>query len=272
MLKVKVGRLLELHERLTIDKGLFERAHHELTAAGIGHLRFGHDEFLRLRNTVAQLEEIADYMNLIATRFAANRTRQAMDAIGHRPGLALVMQQDNCGTLFQHLLESVSRLRDDCSGRIYFQIAPENARLLEMDADHFGPEVRKAFGDTVEDIAEAASCLALERPTACVFHLMRALEVAATVVADKIGAAVTDEYGRGLAWGVIAANMKAKIDQMPKGSDEQTRWYRAQSLLEVVNRAWRTPTAHPKKTYTLAEARRVFEATKAFMQELAPLA
>jgi hypothetical protein len=76
------------------------------------------------------------------------------------------MQQDNCGTLFRHLLEIVSRLRDDCSGRIYFQIAPENARLLEMDADHFGPEVRKAFGDAVEDIAEAASCLALERPTA----------------------------------------------------------------------------------------------------------
>jgi hypothetical protein len=109
-------------------------------------------------------------------------------------------------------------------------------------------------------------------PTVCVFHLMRALEVAVRVVADKIGAAVTDEHGRGLAWGVIAANMKARIDQMPRGSDEQVKWYRAQALLEVVNRAWRVPTAHPKKTYTSEEARRVFEATKALMQELAPLA
>jgi hypothetical protein len=108
------------------------------------------------------------------------------------------------------------------------------------------------------------------RPPA--YFISCGLEVAATVVADKIGAAVTDEHGRGLAWGVIAANMKAKIDKMPRGSDEQTRWYRAQSLLETVNRAWRTPTAHPKKTYTPAEARRVFEATRAFMQELAPLA
>ena len=62
--------------------------------------------------------------------------------------------------------------------------------LLEIDADHFGPEVRKAFGDTVEDVAEAASCLGLERSTACVFHLMRALEAAAAVVASKIGATV----------------------------------------------------------------------------------
>lgn len=272
MLELKVGRLLELHERLTIDKGLFERAHHELTAAGTGHIRFETDEFLRLRNAVAEVEEIADSMNLVATQVAANQTRQAMDAIGHRPGLALVMQQDNCGILFRHLLEVVSRVRDDCRGRIYFQIAPENAKLLETDTDHFGSEVRKAFGDTVEDIAEAASCLALERSTACVFHLMRALEVAAAAVADKIGATVTDVHGRGLGWGVIAGNMKTKIDKMPKGSDEQTKWYRVQSFLEVVNRAWRAPTAHPKKTYTPEEARKVFEATKAFMQELATLA
>jgi hypothetical protein len=272
MQELNIGRLLELHERLTIDKGLFERAHHELTAAGTGHIRFEDDEFLRLRNAVAEIAEIADSMNLIVTRVAAHRTRRAMDAIGHRPGLAVIMQRDHCGTLFRHLLEIISRMRDDCGGRIYFQIASENAKLLAMDADHFGPEVRKAFGDTVEDIAEAASCLALERPTACVFHLMRALEVAATVIADKIGAAVTDEHGRGLAWGVIAANMKARIDQMPRGSNEQVKWYRTQALLEVVNRAWRVPTAHPKKTYTLEEAKRVFEATKAFMEELAPLA
>ena len=86
MLEVKVGRLLELHERLTIDKGLFERAHHELTAAGGGHLRFEHDEFLRLRNSVAELEETADSMNLTTTQVAANRTRLAMDAIGAPSG------------------------------------------------------------------------------------------------------------------------------------------------------------------------------------------
>ncbi len=47
------------------------------------------------------------------------------------------MQRDNCGTLFRHLLEIISRVRDDCGGRIYFQIASENAKLLGMDADHF---------------------------------------------------------------------------------------------------------------------------------------
>ncbi len=101
---------------------------------------------------------------------------------------------------------------------------------------------------------------------------MRALEAAAAVVADKLGATIADKYGRTLAWGIIASNMKLEIDKMQKGSDEQIRWYRAQSFLEVVGRAWRNPSAHPKRTYTIEEAKNVFAATKAFMQELAPLA
>ena len=272
MLELRIGRLLELHERLTVDKGLFERAHQQLPVVGKQRFRFENHEFSRLRDAIAEIEEIADSMNLAATKVATSRTKQVMDAVRILPGHDLFMRRDNCATLFHHLLEIISRVRDDCTGRIYYQIAPENAKLLQMDADHFGPEVRRAFADTAEDIAEAASCLALERPTACVFHLMRALEAAAAVVAGKIGATVTDGHGKGLPWGVIADNMKTKIDKMPKGSDGQIKWYRVQSFLETVNRAWRSPTAHPKKTYTIQEARNVFEASKAFMQELAPLA
>jgi hypothetical protein len=176
------------------------------------------------------------------------------------------------GNLFRHLSDIVSRTRDDCAGSIYFQIESENAPLLEIQRPHFGLTVERAFPLAIEDISEAAACFALERFTACVFHLMRALEVAARVVADKLGATVLDEHGRGLPWGVIASNMKPIIDKMPKGSDNQVQWYRIQAHLEVVNRAWRVPTVHPKQTYTPEEARRVFEATRAFMQDLAAFA
>ena len=92
------------------------------------------------------------------------------------------------------------------------------------------------------------------------------------MVADTIGAAVTDADGRGLGWGVIAKNMKDKIDQMPKGSEQQIDWYRVQSHLEVVNRAWRVPTAHPKHTYTEEEAAAVFSSARSFMRDLSALA
>jgi hypothetical protein len=106
MLEVKVGRLLELHERLTFDKGLFERAHHELTGVDIGHLRFEYDEFLRLRNAVAELEQIADSLNLTTTQVAADRTRQALDAIGHGPGLALLCSRTTAALSFGTCLRS----------------------------------------------------------------------------------------------------------------------------------------------------------------------
>ena len=112
----------------------------------------------------------------------------------------------------------------------------------------------------------------MERNTASVFHVMRALEVAVQVVAAKLGATTVDEHDKVLPWGVIASNMKAKIDSLPKGSDEQIKWYRVQSYLVVLNRAWRAPTAHPKQTYTPEEARNVLDAAKAFMQELSAFA
>ena len=143
--------------------------------------------------------------------------------------------------------------------------------MFKNDDPLFGEEVFQKFESSREDIEEAGKCLAVGRATASVFHLMRALESAVQKVGDKLGATITDSAGRGLPWGVIAENMKPKIDAMPRGSDEQIKWYRVQSDLVVVNCAWRVPTNHPKETYTLEQATEVFDATKSFMRELSPL-
>jgi hypothetical protein len=134
----------------------------------------------------------------------------------------------------------------------------------------FGEEGFDAFSFAREDIEEAGKCLAFQRSTAAVFHLMRALESAAQVIANKLGAGVTDANGKGLPWGLIAQNMKPKIDVIANGN-EKIKWYRVQQDLVAVNRAWRVPTNHPKETYTVDQAREVFDATRAFMKELAAL-
>jgi len=164
----------------------------------------------------------------------------------------------------------VNRFSDELSTRIVVSISPRHAKYLNNET-LFGDEVFKAFPNTREDIEEAGKCLAFERPTAAVFHLMRALESAVQAIANKLGATVHDSNGKGLPWGVIADNMKPKIDAMQRGSAEQTKWYRVQNDLVVVNRAWRVPTNHPKETYTPDQAEEVLDATRAFMKELAPL-
>ena len=51
----------------------------------------------------------------------------------------------------------------------------------------FGPEVGTKFVGMSFEIDEAAKCLALGRPTACVFHLMRVMEIAVRAVARCLG-------------------------------------------------------------------------------------
>lgn len=274
MIELKVGRLLELHERLTNEKAYFARAARELGRAEAGHIQVEPRDLRRLADTVSEIEQITALAGLTSTNVAALRTKTFLaQAPLNDPTFAGVrMLAADCGTVSSHLVDICSRIRDDCAVRTYFQIAPENKDLLKPDTDHFGSDVRRAFGGSAEDIAEAAACLALERSTACVFHIMRALEAGVQVIASKIGATVADEHGKGLPWGVIAANMKPKIDKMKKGSNQQIKWYRVQLSLESVNRAYRAPTAHPKETYTPDEARRIFDATRHFMEELASLA
>jgi hypothetical protein len=168
------------------------------------------------------------------------------------------------------LSQATSRIPDDLSGQVLLALDPRRSHLFE-NIRPFGDDVFQKFPSARMDIEDAAKCLAVERGTACVFHIMRALESAARVIAAKIGATVQDEHGRALSWGIIADNMKPKIDAMTKGSDEQVRWYRVQQDLVVINRAWRVPTNHPKESYSPDEAQEIFDATKAFMRELASL-
>lgn len=162
------------------------------------------------------------------------------------------------------------RMHDELATKYCFALSPKERSFFEQTSP-FGSEVESRFQDASEDISEASKCLGLGRYTASVFHVMRALEHAMQVVAIRLGAAIQDQHGRGLGWGVIADNMKPKIDSMTKGSEEQIRWYRAQQHLVVINRAWRVPTNHPKQTYTADQACEVFDAAKAFMRELAEL-
>ncbi|WP_128080005.1 hypothetical protein [Roseicella frigidaeris] len=161
-----------------------------------------------------------------------------------------------------------SRLHDELSGKKLFALPTSKARYYEYAVLLFGEEVEIKFLDAIEEISEAGKCLAFGRYTASVFHLMRAMEIAVVEAGRKISATVQDKNGETLAWGLIVANIKPKIDALPKGQ-VQDEWYKLHALLHSVNRAYRTKTAHPKKSYNQEEAEDAFNATKVFMQHLA---
>lgn len=67
------------------------------------------------------------------------------------------------------------RVIDEASSTLFFQVPARDAQLYEANF-LFGDMVAVRFPSLSWEIAEAGKCLALERNTACVFHLMRVVE------------------------------------------------------------------------------------------------
>jgi len=164
----------------------------------------------------------------------------------------------------------------------YLQLT--NSLMLELeDRKFYGPlrrlepyyEQAKLFGDEVftnfpsanEDITEAGTCLALDRATACVMHLMRVVEAGLGVLAATLGIARQNDWGRYLREidQELAKRMKASG---ARSADEQF-YAEVATTIDNMRRAWRNPTMHPDKTYTVDRAEEILQSVRSFMRHLA---
>jgi hypothetical protein len=163
------------------------------------------------------------------------------------------------------IIDVLLRAEDDLGDRFFLVVPAEYADLYEQKTPPFDRAVTDAFPLASEDISEAAKCLALNRPTASVFHLMRAMECAVQALSTKLKIENAER-----AWGILLSDVSKKIEAMPKGPD-RTKWSEIHSHLYHVKEAWRNDTMHPKQTYTFEEAKAIFDAAKVFMNALVPM-
>jgi len=157
--------------------------------------------------------------------------------------------------LFQKFTE---RVRHELSLWSFYRIDPAKAHYYECFRP-FGDEVAECFPSSSFDIEEAGRCLAVGRPTACVFHLMR-----------------TIGYDEQRDWGRYLTEMKAGIwrkfpDNQTKENDEAREFYSdLESRLRAYKEAWRNPTMHkPEAVYTEEKAEEIFACVKGFMRKAA---
>lgn len=136
------------------------------------------------------------------------------------------------------------------------------------EPDLFGKQVSDSFPSAAYDISEAGKCLALDRGTACVFHLMRVMETALREVASALSIQECHEWGRYL------NAIRDKVVAMKK-SDPQ--WFKAnggfynevQAHLSAVKLTWRNPTMHVVNRYGEESAKDIFESVRMFMAHVA---
>ena len=173
----------------------------------------------------------------------------------------LVLSAGEVGAALRALRE---RIEDDLKVEHFFHLTPSDVPLYESK-EPFGAQVAKKFPKASEDIEEASKCLVFQRPTACVFHLMRAMEVIVQRLAKKLGVANVEKE-----WGKLLSDIAKAIEAMPKGA-KRDRWSEAHTHLYHVKQAWRNDTMHPKQTYTREQAHDVYRAVRIFAAHLAGL-
>ncbi len=161
------------------------------------------------------------------------------------------------------IAEIRSRFQDELDDRVLLGLTQFEAAFCVEPEKLFGEKICEKFGS--EDLEEAALCLSLGRNTACVFHLMRAMECSVKVLGSKLCIDNVDKE-----WGKILSDISSKIQAMPKG-EARDRWSECHANLYHVKQAWRNKTMHPKRTYTDEQAHDVLKAVKAFLAQLVTL-
>jgi hypothetical protein len=165
--------------------------------------------------------------------------------------------------------ELAMRIEDELKEMLVLQVGREQAKYY-TDRTPFGPEVAQRFpGLGIDDLEEMSKCFALERYTACVFHVMRVLEVGLQALATKLKITLDRERN----WRNILNSVQGAIKGLPRTTAEEKAHLglcsEVAAHLQNVKDAWRNDVMHPRASYTEAQALDVMRNGKALMAKLA---
>jgi hypothetical protein len=155
--------------------------------------------------------------------------------------------------------ECVHRLVDELAEPRFYAISSSKLEFIKPYPPFFPYEVTGAFPEANKDLSEAAFCYAFERNTACVFHLMRALEIVLKAFAEKLGAHFEPKN-----WGRILSSIEEKIGNSRNSEDAEVLVH-----LRNIKNAWRNSTMHVERDYDAEQAFDILRTTKNFMIQVA---
>lgn len=169
-----------------------------------------------------------------------------------------------------HDLQSLyERLEDDLESENFLHVKNELVHYYEYDQSNplFGLEVESKLPRMSEDIVEAGKCLALNRSTASVFHLMRVMEIAVQILGEHLGIQLVNNKP----WQNILDEVNKAIKVLDQKSPQAKLFAELASHLYNVKVAWRNEVMHPKQTYTQEEAETILRNVSTFVKNLAQL-
>jgi hypothetical protein len=178
-----------------------------------------------------------------------------------RGALRLLASPD---TVFSDLAPAIQQLRNDIQWEtqsvLFFHVPGKQSDFYDQK-ELFGVDVNLKFPSIQYDMVEAGNCYAMGRGTACVFHLMRIMEVGVQGLGTKLGVTLVAEKN----WQNILDEVNKAIKRLPPKDSATIAKSQASASLYSVKLAWRNEVMHPNDTYTLEEAENLIRQVKTFM-------
>ncbi len=211
-------------------------------------------------NFMVQFLNAAKFLGLPMTTKAATR-------------FALATQSDNSADLEKKFDEVHSRFQDEAENLPLFYVHQDALKYYNK-TDLFGEEFKVKFSLANSEIIEAGNCFAFDRFTACVFHLMRAMEIALRVLFVSLG--MPPRIWTTTKWSQISRRIERKIEKNnhtlatdPTWQKDRAFYENASAFVAAVRAPMRNATMHVESTYDEPGAENVFGAVKSFMRHLA---
>ena len=174
--------------------------------------------------------------------------------------------------LLHDIEELRGRILDQIDSVYFLALSMGEKEYFEPPEPIFGPNVPAKFSSALFDIDEGAKCLATGRYTACVFHLMRVMEIGVQHLGQKLKVKINPKEQ---SWHQILLHVNKATEALSiktsKQKSRKARFATCSAHLSNVRIAWRNEVMHPKATYTQEEAKEIFGHVKTFMRDLAAL-
>lgn len=173
----------------------------------------------------------------------------------------------DCGRLANFLERMCECAPEELETKTLIFLQGVESDLYDPPAPLFGDQVNSAFPSSVGEIEEAGKCLSLDRWTAAVMHLMRALEPVIQALQVSVDVEKPKEQ-----WGQILDQIESKLKIVKKsthGKENQQWCSEVAAQFRYIKDAWRNYAAHGHERYDKERAMEIYNATRGLMRQVA---
>jgi hypothetical protein len=215
-----------------------------------------------IRKAIDDFVNAVSGLNAKTTEMAAKELRELVSA--HKLKITPKALAERTSDISITLRRELSQIKT-------FYVSRTKEPFFEIDITTFGERFKNDFASAIFEVDEAGKCHALGRSTACVFHLMRLMELGIKTIARSLG--LPDPVkGSDRNWGQMLGKILDEIkrrnsSKLWKNNDREL-FESLYASLDAVRVAWRNTTMHVENKYTDDESEHIFVATHGFMRKL----